>query len=195
MEVLDVKAEGFVCGRFQPPHNGHLEFIGLAKQRCRFLWIGITQYDIRRLGECGEAPHRSEFGSNPLTYFERVSIITGMLLDAGISRGEFSCLPFPLERAGILADFLPISVPVFTSLCDPWSHHKVERLVEAGYHVEVLFERQEKSVEGKIVRRSIASGATEWESMVPEATRAAVYRLGLRERLLKLEQATDSADA
>jgi cytidyltransferase-like protein len=33
-------------GRFQPFHNGHLEYVRAAKERCDFLWIGITKYDI-----------------------------------------------------------------------------------------------------------------------------------------------------
>ena len=39
--------QGSVHGRFQPPHNGHLEYILAAKVQVKFLWIGIARYDIR----------------------------------------------------------------------------------------------------------------------------------------------------
>jgi len=37
---------GSIHGRFQPFHNEHLDYVLRALDRCDFLWIGITQYDI-----------------------------------------------------------------------------------------------------------------------------------------------------
>ncbi len=46
MVDLQSFAEGCVHGRFQPFHNGHLEYVLAAQSRCAFLWVGITKYDI-----------------------------------------------------------------------------------------------------------------------------------------------------
>src|SRR5438045_3217769 len=103
--------EGCIHGRFQPPHNGHLEYILEAKRRCEFLWIGITSYNIRKLYLMDAAPHRAQRAANPLTYFERVQIITEMLIDAGLARSEFACTPFPIEQPEELPSFLSTTIP------------------------------------------------------------------------------------
>ncbi len=36
---------GAVQGRFQGLHIGHMEFLLEAKKRCRFLFIGVSNYD------------------------------------------------------------------------------------------------------------------------------------------------------
>jgi nicotinamide mononucleotide adenylyltransferase len=35
---------GVVHGRFQPFHNGHLEYVLSAKQKCDFLYVGIAMW-------------------------------------------------------------------------------------------------------------------------------------------------------
>jgi cytidyltransferase-like protein len=55
-------------GRFQPFHNGHLEYILAAKERCDFLWIGITKFEIFTTTPLGRQRERPE--NNSLTYFE-----------------------------------------------------------------------------------------------------------------------------
>jgi nicotinamide mononucleotide adenylyltransferase len=76
--IDDVVAQGSVHGRFQPFHNEHLEYLLAAHRLCTFLWIGITKYDLDNevspLGRDREKPE-----NNPLSYFERVSIITEAL--------------------------------------------------------------------------------------------------------------------
>lgn len=175
-----------VHGRFQPPHNGHLEYILAAKRWCEFLWIGITSYDIRRLHFMDVAPHRIDQTANPLTYFERVQIITEMLLDAGIPRSEFACTPFPIEEPEALPAFLSNTIPCLTTVYDEWGRQKMLRLEHQGYKNIVLYERTIKAIEGRVIRENIRLRGSDWEKMVPPSTVRAVHRLKLAERLTRL---------
>lgn len=178
--------EAYVCGRFQPPHNDHVEYILRAKEKCKFLWIGIVKPNIRVTLLCREAHHRSLALSNPLTFFERIEIINNILLSKGISRYEFSCTPFPLDEPDILPDFMPTNIPCLTTICEDWNRSKIDTLKNCGYTVEVLFERKKKNIEGSRIRDAILRGSLAWESDVPEETRVAITALDLRSRLLTL---------
>lgn len=173
-----------VCGRFQPPHNEHLDFILRATSQCDFLWIGVTQFLVTQLVHTDVAPHRGMVANNPLTYFERSVILSEMLVDAGVSRSRFCCTPFPIECPEQLEDFLPTSIPLLTTICDDWSLAKNNILRASGYEVHVLTERDTKIAEGAAIRRSIAAGESGWIQQVPAATRRAIERFGVRERLL-----------
>ncbi len=177
---------GCVHGRFQPPHNGHLEYIGAALERCKFLWIGIARYDIRDNHRCDIAIHRSDKANNPLTYFERISLITEMLQDSGTDKTRFGFIPFPIDQPERLPDFLPTCIPCFTTVYDEWNRHKIAVLEEAGYKVIVLWEKKEKAISGYVIRDSIRLGTGLWETMVPAATKRAVHTLDLQNRLKQL---------
>lgn len=178
--------QGSVHGRFQPPHNGHLEYILEAKKYVRLLWIGIARYDIRENLECDIAKHRAERFSNPLTYFERISILSQMLIDSGLNRGDFRFVPFPIDQPDRLPDFLPTHIPCFTTIYDEWNRHKVKELQRVGYNVITLWERKEKEVTGQEIRESIRLGIPDWKEMVPAATIKAVESLSLQNRLMSL---------
>jgi len=176
-------------GRFQPVHNGHVEYLLAAKARCDFLYIGLTQMVRSRLQDVSEvAHHRAELPNNPLTFFERQELIREVMLDSGVARGEFEVLPFPIEDEPILTEFLPLDVPVFTTVYDDWNREKVVRLRSAGYVVEVLWEREIKEYVGSKVRALVAAGDDGYRSMVPEATSRLVDRLKLEHRLRGLDK-------
>jgi nicotinamide mononucleotide adenylyltransferase len=105
-----------------------------------------------------------------LTYYERQSLITEALCEAGLDRREFAVIPFPIETPHILGEFLPKDVPVLTTVCEPWNRVKVETLQRVGYKVEVLWERDYKSVSGHEVRELIARRDLAYMSLVPAAT-------------------------
>jgi len=58
--------EGSAHGRFQPFHNGHLEYVLAAQKQSDFLWIGITKFDIDQHKEISGGEIRNEMiaGSN-----------------------------------------------------------------------------------------------------------------------------------
>lgn len=177
-----------VHGRFQPVHNGHLEYIMAAKRQSKFLYIGLTKGSISHLADVSaSAHHRAARASNPLTFFERQELLRDALRDVGIGPEEFAIVPFPIELDGgrELPQYLPLDVPMLTTVYDDWNREKVRLLERTGYKVEVLWERAEKQVAGSQVRELIREGG-DYEGLVPAATARAVTRLGLRERLRDL---------
>ena len=177
--------EGSVHGRFQPLHNEHMEYILSARERCDYLWVGITAFDLaeaqRARGTAREAP-----ANNPLSYYERINIVRHALVDAGIEERTFGLIPFPIEAPGSLPNYLPTSVPCFTTICGDWNREKIVTLKRIGYTVIVLFERSTKGITGAEIRAQIVAGREGWRTLVPIATAKAIGELRLRERLLSL---------
>lgn len=175
--------ESAVHGRFQPLHKGHVKYILEAKKRCDFLWIGITQFNISSLIATPNDRHRQIPISNPLTYFERVELITSSLVDEGLSKDNFSCTPFPIETPEYMANFLPVSIPMLTTICDSWNRHKISLLEQNGYNVEVLFELDKKIYEGIEIRRKIIEDDPSWKDAVTKKTMEFLLKYNIRERL------------
>lgn len=178
-----VENMGSVHGRFQPLHKEHLEYLLEAKKRCRFLWIGITQYNIKNLSNSPNDRHREVPFNNPLTYFERVEMITNALIDEGISSCEFGIIPFPIETPELLPDFLPTNIPIYTTICEEWNKHKISVLTNVGYKVIVLWERNGKLFEGASIRLGISQGDNAWENAVPAATKQIIAKYSVHSRL------------
>jgi nicotinamide mononucleotide adenylyltransferase len=182
--------EASAHGRFQPFHNEHLEYIRAAKECCDFLWIGITKFEILAATPLGRPRERPE--NNPLTYFERISIISETLDECGIARGSFAFVPFPIETPMNLSQFLPTSIPILTTICEDWNREKISLLQSLRYTVHVLWEREPKVMSGSQIREWIVSGDKRWKEEVPHATARAVEQLHLADRLRKLGQTPHS---
>lgn len=180
--------ESAVHGRFQPLHKGHLEYILAAKLQCNHLWIGITQYNIRNLQNSPADKHREKRFNNPLSYFERFQLIQEALTDEGLASSEFTISPFPLDSPDIIHDFLPTSVPIFTTIYEEWNRFKIQLLQQKGYEVKVLWERETKVYNGVEIRHSILLGDESWKLKVPAATVKLVERLNLKRRLSYLTE-------
>lgn len=178
--------EGSVHGRFQPLHKGHLNYFLAAKEYCDFMWVGITQYDIHSLLESPNDPHRQERMHNPLTFFERVEMITNALSDNGLKLDEFDIVPFPIETPECLPDFLPTTVPIFTTIYDQWNRHKIEVLKERGYEIIVLWEDTTKIFDGITIRELIYVGDESWKQKVPLATIDVIEKYHIRDRLISI---------
>jgi len=178
--------EGAAHGRFQPLHNGHVEYLLAAKDRCDFLWIGITQFNINSLFDSPHDPHRQNLENNPMTYFERVEMVTSVIVDEGVEVGQFGIVPFPIDTPEHLNGFLSIQVPVFTTIYDDWNRHKIGVLNDCGYKVEVLWERGYKQFDGITIRDLMYAGDDQWKEMVPPATAKVVQRYGIADRIRKL---------
>jgi cytidyltransferase-like protein len=158
---------GSVHGRFQPFHKGHLEYFLAAFQQCDFVWIGITQFDIRQLNKTEGAEHRSMSSNNPFSYWQRITMITGALNEVGIGSERFGFVPFPIERPETLPDFFDLSIPIFTTVYDEWNEHKISTLEALGGQVIVLWKRDTKEFEGARIRSLISGGDVRWRELVP----------------------------
>lgn len=159
---------GMIHGRFQPFHNGHLEYLRAALERCQTLIIGITNPDPSQIAPEAESEHRHLPEANPFTFFQRLLMIREVIRDEGIPPERVILIPFPVNYPDRWRYYLPPGVVHYLRVFSPWERQKVERLRNYGYRVEVLQEGVAKEVEASEVRRRMASGE-DWTELVPPA--------------------------
>ncbi len=179
---------GCVHGRFQPPHKGHLEYVLAAKARCTFLWIGISRPMPGAGSMCEHAPHRTEAMANPLSYDERIELITAMLKAHGVPATEFACMPFPIDQPKELVRLVPRELTCFVTIYDQWNREKVRLLRDLGYRVEILYERSidQKIYSGTEIRASLLAADADWRRLVPEEVARILIDMGVPRRLRQL---------
>jgi nicotinamide-nucleotide adenylyltransferase len=175
-----VKPEyGMVHGRFQPFHNGHLEYLRAARELCDTLVVGITNPDPTTIVEEPTSEHRHLPESNPFTYFERLLMIREVLRDESIPHDRSIIIPFPVNSPERWHYYLPPDVVHYVRVFSDWEQSKVNRLREHGYRVEVLHPGIRKEIEASEVRRRMAS-AEDWQPLVPTAVVRVIERLRAR---------------
>ena len=152
-----------IHGRFQPFHNGHLEYLRGAAARCDELFVGITNPDPRRIKEEASDPLRHLPESNPFTYVERLLMIEAVAADEGI---HAHVIPFPVNEPELWPAYVPAGVTQYLRLFSDWGGTRLDRMRDAGYDVVVLDEGVEKGVSGADVRAAMRAGE-EWEALVP----------------------------
>jgi len=152
-----------IHGRFQPFHNGHLEYLRGAAARCDELFVGITNPDPWRVKEEPSDPLRHLPESNPFTYVERLLMIDAVVADEGI---RAHVIPFPVNEPELWPAYVPARVTQFLRLFSDWGGTKLERLRAAGYEVVVLDEGVEKELSGADVRAAMRAD-DDWEALVP----------------------------
>jgi cytidyltransferase-like protein len=160
---------GVIHGRFQVLHKGHMEYLLEGKNRCEHLVIGLTNPDITLTRPSIVSPYRSQPASNPLTYFERLQMIQGALLDEGIGLGKFDIVPFPINCPETLFNYAPEKAKYYMTIYDDWSLEKKKILQNLGCDIEVMWQRTntERVTSGTEVRGLIASGKP-WRHLVPD---------------------------
>ena len=152
-----------IHGRFQPFHNGHLEYLRGAAERSDEVFVGITNPDPQRIKEEATDPLRHLPESNPFTYVERLLMIEAVAKDEGILAARD---PVSRQRTGALERLCARGVTQYLRLFSEWGGTKLERMREAGYEVVILDEGAEKQISGTDVRDALRSGG-EWEALVP----------------------------
>jgi cytidyltransferase-like protein len=175
-----VKPEyGMVHGRFQPFHNGHLEYVRAARPLCQTLIVGITNPDPAAIREEPTSEHRHLPEANPYTYFERLLMVREVLRDESIPDGHSIIIPFPVNSPERWSHYVPPNTVHYLRVFSDWEQSKVNRLREHGYRVEVLHPGIEKEIEASEVRRRMAGGE-DWRLLVPPAVARVIEHL--RER-------------
>jgi nicotinamide-nucleotide adenylyltransferase len=165
-----------IHGRFQPFHNGHLEYLRGAAERSDEVFVGITNPDPARIKPEASDPLRHLPESNPFSYVERLLMVKAAARDAGIEAERLHVIPFPVNEPELWPPYVPPDVVHFIRLFSDWGGTKLERLREAGYEVVILDEGAEKEVSGADVREALRTGG-DWEAMVPPAVAALLKRL------------------
>ena len=154
-----------IHGRFQPFHNGHLEYLRGAAARSDEVFVGITNPDPARIKEEPSDPLRHLPESNPFSYVERLLMVTAVAADEGI---RAHVIPFPVNEPELWSAYVPDGVTQYLRLFSEWGGTKLERMKQAGYEVVILDEGSEKEVSGAEVRAAIREGRR-WHELVPPA--------------------------
>jgi nicotinamide-nucleotide adenylyltransferase len=166
MNQRGVHSRGMIHGRFQPFHNGHLEYLSGAAARSDEVFVGITNPDPRRIKEEPSDPLRHLPESNPWSYVERLLMVKAAASDLGLDLARVHVIPFPVNEPELWPAYVPDGVTQFLRLFSEWGGTKLDRLRDAGHEVVILDEGAEKEVSGADVRRAIRDG-TDWEALVP----------------------------
>ena len=155
-----------IHGRFQPFHNGHLEYLAAAAERSDELFVGITNPDPTRIRPEPSDPARHLPESNPWSYAERLLMVKAAALDLSLDLARVHVIPFPVNEPELWPAYVPEDVTQYLRLFSEWGGTKLERLQAAGYEVVVLHEGAEKEVSGADVRAALREGG-DWETLVP----------------------------
>lgn len=164
---------GMIHGRFQPFHNGHLEYLLGAAARCEVVFVGITNPDPSRIREEASDPLRHLPESNPFSYVERLLMVQAVADDEGI---RAHVIPFPVNEPDLWDAYVPAGVTQYLRLFSDWGGTKLDRMREAGYEVEILDQGAEKQLSGADVRAAMREGG-EWEALVPPAVARVIKSL------------------
>jgi nicotinamide-nucleotide adenylyltransferase len=152
-----------IHGRFQPFHNGHLEYLRGAAAQSEEIFVGITNPDPSRIKEEASDPLRHLPESNPFSYVERLLMVKAVAEDEGI---RAHVIPFPVNEPELWAAYVPEGVTQYLRLFSEWGGTKLDRMREAGYEVVILDEGADKELSGADVRAAIREGR-DWEALVP----------------------------
>src|SRR5207244_4709467 len=152
-----------IHGRFQPFHNGHLEYLRGAAARSDEVFVGITNPDPRRVKEEPSDPLRHLPESNPFTYVERLLMVEAVAADEEI---PVHVIPFPVNEPELWPAYVPPAVTQYLRLFSEWGGTKLERLREAGFEVVILDEGTDKGSSGVEVRDAVRTGGAS-EALVP----------------------------
>jgi nicotinamide-nucleotide adenylyltransferase len=161
-----VTHRGMIHGRFQPFHNGHLEYLRGAAERSDEVWIGITNPDPTRIRPEASDPLRHLPESNPFSYAERLLMAKAAAGDLGLDPAAVHVIPFPVNEPALWPAYVPPDVTQYLRLFSAWGGTKLERLRDAGYEVVILDEGADKEISGADVRLALREGG-DWESLVP----------------------------
>lgn len=165
-------------------HNDHLRYLIAGKDLCRHLVVGITNPDPTRIRDDPADPQRSLPQENPLTYFERYTLVTTALWEAGVPHSELSIVPFPINLPGLYRYYLPLEATFFLTIYDQWGRRKLKQFQTIGLITHVIWEKslQEKGLSAGDIRRRMAEGR-KWTHMVPSSTRKLMKQWGIPERI------------
>ena len=165
-----MKSACSIHGRFQPFHNGHLQYFRWARERYDLVYVGITQIYSFSDGVFPGAAHRGVAENNPFTFFDRRKLIEAALVGEGFDLSCFRVIPFPIEDISTLPLFMPLGVPCCTTIHTEWNEHKIKTLRDAGYQVEVLSadETGIARASGSDIRKRMKNGDETWRQYVPK---------------------------
>lgn len=181
------KKIGVIHGRFQPVHNGHMEYLITGMEKCDFLYIGITNPDPHLTLEVDVDKDRSNNNANPFTYYERLQMIEKAMIEYGIKRTKFEIVPFPINFPELIKYYTPSEAEYYITIYDEWGYHKKNILENLKLKVNVMWirNREERLTSGNAVRNNI-NYDNEWENLVPISVAEFIKENNLVNRVKKV---------
>jgi nicotinamide-nucleotide adenylyltransferase len=180
---------GVIHGRFQVLHNDHLVYLLAGMALCRHLVVGITNPDPLLTRDESADLKRSNPTANPLTYFERHTMVRAVLEEAGIESSRFSVVPFPINIPELYRYYVPLDALFFLSIYDDWGKRKLEYFRTLGLATHILRDvsRDQKGLSATDIRGRMACNEP-WEEMVHPAVVTLMKKWDIPGRLRALMQ-------
>ncbi len=176
---------GMVHGRFQPFHNGHLEYVLGAFHCCDHLIVGITNPDPSLVVQEAADPDRHLPAANLFTFFERQWMARAALSEAHCDLARISIVPFPIHHPERWRFYCPAEAIQFLRVFSVWGQEKAERFRAMAWTVTVLDAGTVKQVSGSEVRRRLLAGQG-WEALVPASVAQVLREIRAVERVRKV---------
>jgi len=170
---------GMIHGRFQPFHNGHLEYLQGAAALSDELWVGITNPDPSHVKPEPSDPLRHLPESNPYSYAERLLMVSAVAEAVDV---DVHVIPFPVNHPELWDAYVPAGVTQYIRQFSDWGSTKIDRLRAAGYDVVILDEGAEKEISGADVRAAMREGR-DWRPLVPSGVARVIESLGREHEL------------
>ena len=162
---------GFLIGRFQPFHLGHLEAVNFALSKVDELFIGIG------------SSNKSNQERNPFTADERKEMITASLDRKILERVSIYYIPDLGDHSKwthTIDEIVPNYEVVFSN--DDFTHELFQKRGKKIIPVEL---KDRQNLSGTNIRDMIKN-AKFWEDFVPDGTRNVLYSIDARNRLKDL---------
>ncbi len=177
---------GVIHGRFQVLHNDHLKYLMAGKALCQHLVIGITNPDPFLTKPENADTGRNNPLANPLTYYERYSLVNAALKEKGLEHDQFSVVPFPINFPELYQYYVPMDAVFFLTIYDEWGKQKLRYFQKQGLKTHVLWEvpLEKKGISASEIRELMIK-ENAWEHLTPRSVTRLVNEWGIAERLKK----------
>ena len=162
---------GFLIGRFQPFHLGHLEAVKFALSKVDHLHIGIG------------SSNKSNEKRNPFTADERKTMIESSLDNDLTNRVTIHFIPDVDDHSKwthLVDEIIPNYDTVFSN--DDFTHELYQKRGKSIIPVEL---KSRDSLSGTNIRNLISTDQ-DWKNFVPEGTREFLLKIGAKNRLQDL---------
>jgi cytidyltransferase-like protein len=167
---------GYMHGRFQPPHKGHLHIWKQIIKECDEIWIGIVnplreQVDNKSLSDeiLKSVKKARDPKNNPFSFSERYQMIYDTLLAEGVPPEKIRITPaFSYYDHKNWKDFMPPTKNsiIYMPIKDPHHTSKVIMYEKNGWKVKKV--KLKSGFSGTEVRKLIPKG--NWKQLVPVGT-------------------------
>ena len=162
---------GFLIGRFQPFHLGHLEAVNFALSKVDQLYIGIG------------SSNKSNELRNPFTADERNQMIKSSLDEIIMQRVSLYNIPDVDDHSkwtNSIDEIVPEYDVVFSN--DDFTHSLYKK---RGIEVIPVILKTREELSGTNIREKILAN-TNWQNLVPDGTKNVLLQINARSRLKQL---------